>query len=331
MIMQIDNDNSLEPSQGNNSEIHAIYQTTKGKMYQGDCEEILKSEPMTKNKGRVQLLLTSPPFPLNRKKRYGNFTGEEYLRWLMKLAPLFREYLTQNGSIVLELGNAWEAGKPVMSTLPIRALLAFQDAAGLNLCQEFICYNPARLPTPAQWVTIERTRVKDAFTRVWWLSPSDNPKADNRKVLTEYSKSMKNLLQKGTYNAGRRPSEHHISEDGFLVNHGGAIPPNVVIPHIDNNETDLINILPIANTKSTDPYQRYCRQHNIIPHPARMQEKLAAFFVQLLTDENDLVLDPFAGSNTTGFVAENLNRQWLSIEMKSEYIESSQARFQVPQ
>lgn len=101
----------------------AKYCTRWGKMYQGDCEELLQRYPLVRFQGKVQLILTSPPFPLNRKKRYGNFTGDEYLQWLARLAPLFRRYLTPDGSIVLELGNAWEAGKPVMSILPVKALI----------------------------------------------------------------------------------------------------------------------------------------------------------------------------------------------------------------
>ena len=82
------------------------YKTSWGAMYQGDCEDILEVYPITRRKGKVQLILTSPPFPLNRKKKYGNRTGEEYLNWLKNLAPLFRDYLASDGSIVLELGNA---------------------------------------------------------------------------------------------------------------------------------------------------------------------------------------------------------------------------------
>jgi len=202
--------------------IKPAYRTPWGAMYQGDCENLLKSYPITRRKGKVQMILTSPPFPLNRKKKYGNRQGEEYLNWLKSLATLFRDYLTPDGSIVLELGNAWEVRKPIMSTLPIKALMAFLEAAELNLCQEFICYNPARLPTPAQWVTVERIRVKDSFTRVWWMSPAERPKANNRNVLTEYSKSMKELLRKGTYNAGPRPSGHHIGKKSFLSDNGGG-------------------------------------------------------------------------------------------------------------
>jgi site-specific DNA-methyltransferase (cytosine-N4-specific) len=212
-----------------------------------------------------------------------------------------------------------------MSTLPIRALLAFLQAAKLNLCQEFICFNPARLPSPAQWVTIERIRVKDAFTRVWWMSPCERPKANNRNILTKYSKSMEELLKKGTYNSGLRPSEYVIGEKSFLVNNGGAIPPNVLIPTFDD-ESSVTELLPLANTMSNDIYQKYCNQLSVRPHPARMQDGLAEFFIRFLTDKGDLVIDPFAGSNTTGSVAQFLQRQWLSIEADSEYVSSSQVR-----
>ncbi|MDO8716812.1 MAG: site-specific DNA-methyltransferase [Dehalococcoidales bacterium] len=305
--------------------IKPAYVTPMGAMYQGDCEDILKSYPITRRKKKVHLILTSPPFPLNKKKKYGNLTGEEYLDWLKNLAPLFRDYLASDGSIVLELGNAWEPGKPVMSTLPLKALMAFLEAANLNLCQEFICYNPARLPTPAQWVTVERIRVKDSFTRVWWMSPSERPKANNRNVLTEYSKSMRGLLEKGTYNSGIRPSGHHIGKKSFLTDNGGAIPPNVLVS--SRNSLELMNLLSISNTGANDPYQRYCRENNIPPHPARMQPELAKFFIEFLTDKDDLVLDPFAGSNTTGYAAQELGRKWISIEQDINYVTASESRF----
>lgn len=213
-------------------------------------------------------------------------TGEAYLKWLTGLAPLFREYLKPDGSIVLELGNAWNPGSPTMSTLPLKALLGFLEAGGLNLCQEFICFNPARLPTPTQWVNIERIRVKDAFTRIWWMSPDERPKADNRKVLTKYSKSMMDLLRKGTYNSGQRPSGHNIGAKSFLSNNGGSIPPNVLVPAEQAEGLPLFEVLPISNTRATDDYLEYCRNNGILAHPARMQEKLAEFFVDFLTDDS---------------------------------------------
>src|SRR5207244_5692625 len=92
----------------------------------------------------------------------------------------------------------------------------------------------------------------------------------------------------------------------------GSIPPNV---------------LTISNTNSNDPYQQYCREKNISGHPARMPVELASFFISFLTDENDLVLDPFAVSNTTGYAAENQKRRRVSIQPSATYVEGSFPRF----
>ena len=310
--------------------ITSSYATKYGRMYCGESEEVLNKWPPSHYKGRIQLVFTSPPFPLNRKKKYGNLKGEEYVKWLASFGPILKEFLTEDGSIVIELGNAWEQGKPVMSTLPLKALLSFLEEAKLHLCQEFIVYNPAKLPTPAQWVNVERIRVKDAFTRVWWMSTNERPKANNKKVLTKYSDSMKDLLKRGTYNSGRRPSEHNIGKKSFLTDHGGAIPPNVLVSSVEEMLPDLIEVLPIANTGSNSRFQKYCREHGLPLHPARMPKKLVEFFMDFLTDPGDLVLDPFAGSNTTGVVAEYMKRKWIGIEAKPEYIEASEFRFTIP-
>jgi site-specific DNA-methyltransferase (cytosine-N4-specific) len=281
-------------------------------MLHGLSDDILKSSALDRFEGKVNLVFTSPPFPLNRKKRYGNKTGDEYIEWLSAYGPLLKKMLTPDGSIVMEVGNAWEQGLPVMSTLPIRSLLQFQEDNELFLCQEFVWQNPAKLPSPAQWVNVDRVRVKDSFTKIWWMSASEKPKADNRRVLQEYSKSMKDLLKTGKYNAGKRPSEHNIGEQSFLSDNGGAIPGSV---------------LTFANTQANDEYQVYCRNQKIELHPARMPIELAGFFINFLTDPGDLVLDPFGGSNTTGAAAERLGRFWLSIEAEEKYVSGSMGRF----
>lgn len=288
------------------------YKTKFGKVYHGDCFELLNSDLAHEYIGKVQLVFTSPPFPLNRKKKYGNKTGQEYLEWIESLAPLLANVLSDDGSIVIEIGNAWNSGSPTMSTLPLRSLLAFKEAADLHLCQEFIAYNPARLPSPAQWVNVERIRVKDSFTRIWWLSKTEKPYANNKNILIEYSRAMKKLLQDGIYNAGTRPSEHKIGEKSFLNDNNGAIPSNV---------------LRVSNTSSGDFYSVYCKDNNIKMHPARMPHSVPEFFIKFLTQKNDLVLDPFGGSNVTGYVANCLERQWVSFEINEQYIKDSMGRF----
>ena len=95
-------------------------------------------------------------------------------------------------------------------------------------------------------------------------------------------------------------------------------------------EVRLPNAFSISNTQSNDFFFRTCRARGVVPHPARMPMGLAAFFVEFLTDPGDLVLDPFAGSNTTGFVAECLGRCWLSVDVRSDYAEQSKIRFEDP-
>lgn len=301
------------------------YETDLGQMHWGDSDEILTNGEVDWARGQVQLVFTSPPFPLTTKKSYGNRRGRKYVKWLSDYASTLADYLTSDGSVVVELGNAWVPGSPTMSTIPLEALMAFKAAGGFHLCQEFICFNPAKLPAPVQWVNVERIRVKDAFTRVWWMSPVERPKADNRRVLTKYSDSMKKLLERGTYNPGARGPGYYISETAFTKDNGGAIPANVLVPTIE--ELALTEVLPTANNHTNDPYQVYCRQNNKKPHQARMPKKLVEFFVEFLTDEGDLVLDPFGGTNTTGWIAETAGRRWLSIEQFEDYVVDSKVRF----
>ncbi len=295
--------------------MNQMYETPLGKYFNSNIEDILKAKVFNKYKNKVNLIFTSPPFPLNRKKKYGNLVGDKYIDWLSNVTTSLRDYLADDGSLVIEIGNSWEPDLPVMSTLPLETLLAIKKNGDYNLCQQFVWFNTAKLPSPAQWVNVERTRVKDSFTNIWWLSSSPNPKANNRNVLEEYSDSMKRLLKSKKYNSGLRPSEHNIGEKSFLTDNGGAIPSNMLIG---------------ANTSSSSSYLDYCKNNAITPHPARMPNFIAEYFIKFLTDEGDLVLDPFAGSNTTGEVCEKLKRNWLAVEIEENYIEGSKSRFATP-
>ncbi|MBE9050605.1 site-specific DNA-methyltransferase [Nostocales cyanobacterium LEGE 11386] len=282
------------------------YAQNFGKAYLGDSLEILKYI----DENSINLILTSPPFALTRKKAYGNESAEKYIEWFLPFAYEFKRILSENGSFVLDLGGAYLPGNPVRSIYQYELLVKLCKEVGFFLAQEFFHYNPARLPTPAEWVTIRRIRVKDSVNVVWWLSKTPTPKADNRKVLKPYSQSMKQLLKNG-YQAKIRPSGHDISAK-FQKDNQGAIPPN---------------LLEIANTESNSAYLRRCKTAGIKPHPARFPQGFAEFFIKFLTDAGDLVLDPFAGSNTTGFVAETLQRRWISLEINEDYVMGSRYRF----
>jgi site-specific DNA-methyltransferase (cytosine-N4-specific) len=246
-------------------------------------------------------------------KKYGNLQGQEYLEWIQSLSPKFAELLSDSGSLVMEIGNAWNAKSPTMSTLPIETLMSVAKAGEMHICQQMIWHNPGKLPGPATWVNVRRQRITDSYTHIWWFSRTEFPKADNRKVLTPYTESMKKLIKNKKYNHGTRPSGHVISKKGFLGDKGGSIPRSV---------------LSFSNTGSDKEYREWCELRKLSKHPARMPINLADFFINLLTDKGDLVLDPFGGSCTTGKSAENLERKWICVEPNKEYLLGAQGRFQ---
>jgi DNA modification methylase len=259
----------------------------------------------------VDLIVTSPPFGLIRKKSYGNEDAHLYCDWFRPFAEGFRRVLKDPGSLVIDLGGAWKKGMPTRSLYHFELLLMLCNEYGFHLCQEHYWWNPSKLPTPAEWVNIRRVRVKDAVNCIWWLSPTPWPKASNRRILAPYSESMRDLLANG-YDAKTRPSGHRISKK-FGKDNGGAVPPN---------------LLAIANTESNGAYLEYCRSRGIDPHPARFPALLPEYFIRMLTDPGDRVLDPFAGSCVTGMVAEALDRRWDCVELNSAFLDGAKARFQ---
>lgn len=286
-----------------------LYGTTLGAQVVGDSQDLLALLP----EESVDLIVTSPPFALLREKTYGNEAQAAYVQWLAGFGKAALRVLKPTGSLVLDLGHAYQRGKPVRSLYNYRVLLSFVDDLGYHLAQEFFWHNPAKLPSPIEWVNKRKIRVKDSVNTVWWLSKSENPKADVRKVLGPYSPRMEQLLKgaEGFYAPGLRPSGHDVGS-AFRRRNEGAIPPN---------------LLTLPNTESNSYYLRTCRQLELRSHPARFPAGLPKFFIQMLTDPGDLVLDIFAGSNTTGHVAELAGRRWLSFELDRDFAALSALRF----
>ncbi|MBN2093119.1 site-specific DNA-methyltransferase [candidate division KSB1 bacterium] len=291
------------------------FETKFGSAFLGDSVKLLKKIPDKS----VNLILTSPPFALQRKKEYGNVPPEEYVEWFISsFYSDFYRILKDDGSLVIDIGGSWLKGSPVRSLYHYELLIALcktynsgTETHQFYLAQDFFWYNPSKLPTPAEWVTVRRIRVKDAVNTIWWLSKTEFPKATNKKVLKPYSDSMKSLLKNG-YKAKTRPSGHNISTK-FQKDNDGAIPPNILI---------------LPNTESNSYYLRRCKEEDLKPHPARFPLALPEFFINFLTDEGDLILDPFAGSCVTGEAAELNRRKWICIELSDDYLTGAKFRFE---
>ena len=286
-----------------------IYKTNLGKAFCGDSLELI---PKLGGES-VDLIMTSPPFALLRKKEYGNKEQGEYVEWLAEFAKLAFSKLKTAGSLVVDLGGAYERGMPTRSLYNFRVLIHFCDVLGYHLAEEFYWHNPSKLPSPVEWVNKQKIRAKDSVNTIWWFSKTPHPKADISKVLVPYSDRMKKLIENPEkyYKAKKRPSGHDIS-DSFGNDNGGAIPSN---------------LLQIPNSESNSQYMSFAKRMGLKTHPARFPIKLPEFFIHYLTNEGDLVLDIFAGSNATGEAAEKNRRRWLAFESDAQYLAASALRF----
>jgi site-specific DNA-methyltransferase (cytosine-N4-specific) len=292
------------------------YGTALGDAYLADALGVLKAIP----DGTINAVVTSPPYALHFKKEYGNTEKHDYVEWFLPFAAEFFRVLCKDGSFVLNIGGSYNKGVPTRSLYHFKLLIALVEQTGFHLAQECFWFNPAKMPMPAEWVTVRRIRVKDAVEYVWWLSKTPWPKADNRNVLRPYSKDMKRLNQRGV-NRTTRPSGHNIKPSFSKAEPGGSIPPNIVEEELP---TDLLKF---GNNAANDLYTERCKDAGAKIHPAGFPAALPEFFIQLLTEEGDLVLDPFAGSNTTGAAAEKLYRRWIAIESVEAYLHASRFRF----
>lgn len=285
-----------------------FHKTRFGAVHLDDSLEFLRNQVQSES---VDLIVTSPPFGLVRKKQYGNVDADQYLAWFLPFGVEFKRVLKPSGSLVIDIGGSWIPGQPTRSLYHYELVIMLCRQIGFHLAQEFYWWNPSKLPTPAEWVTVRRVRAKDAVNCVWWLSLTPWPKASNRRILVPYSEAMKDLLKNG-YRAKLRPSGHDISEN-FSIDNGAAIPPN---------------LLAVPNTESNSYYLRYCADRKLPAHPARFPAALPEFFIRMLTDEGDVVIDPFAGSCVTGEVCERLRRKWICVELVEDYLKGAVGRFQ---
>lgn len=287
----------------------ALYSTRYGSAYIGDSLELLDQLEADS----VDLVVTSPPFALQREKSYGNVNQEMYVDWLLTFCRKIYRVLAPTGSFVIDLGGAYQSKRPVRSLYNYHILIRLCEELNFRLAEEFFWFNPSKLPSPIEWVNKKKIRAKDSVNTVWWLSKTDIPKADVRRVLVPYSDRMKKLHQNPEkyYKPKVRPSGHDIGT-GFAIDNGGAIPSN---------------LLQIPNTDSSSQYLRICKELKVASHPARFPFKLPKFFIDFLTEPGDLVLDIFAGSNMTGLAAEVSHRTWIAFEKENEYLAASAFRF----
>lgn len=305
-------------------ELAAYYRTKFGAAYLTDSLPALQKLPSNS----INLIVTSPPYALHFKKAYGNVDKTEYVDWFLTFAREMHRVLTDDGSFVLNIGGSYNKGTPTRSLYHYRLLIRLVDEIGFHLAQECFWFNPAKMPMPAEWVTVRKIRIKDSVEYIWWLAKTPWPKASNQRVLKEaFSPDMHRLNRKGLKGT-TRPGGYKINASWAEMKAKGAIPSNFIQAELFDAEAEMPDsVLVMGNNAANDTYTLRCKAEGLKVHPARYPRALPDFFINMLTDEGDVVLDPFAGSNTTGAVAEALQRRWIAFESVEEYLRGSKFRF----
>jgi len=142
--------------------LKTYFSTHLGAAYLGDSRAVMSRIP----EGSVNLVLTSPPYALHFKKKYGNEDKKTYVEWFIGFARQIHRILSEDGSFVLNIGGSYNAGGPTRSLYHFKLLIALVEEVGFHLAQECFWYNPAKMPIPAEWVNVRRLRVKDSVEYV---------------------------------------------------------------------------------------------------------------------------------------------------------------------
>lgn len=294
------------------------FRTAQGCAICADSRDVLARMP----DDSIDLIVTSPPYLLQAGKKgrannsYTNITDEtSYLDWFLGFCRSAKPKLKETGSLVVNLGNSWAKGRPVQSLYPYRFILGVCDL-GYVLCQEVIWYSRSTLPK-SEYVTVWQERAKDAWEHCFWLAKADRPKAHMGAARTPYSESQLRDLRR--HKGAELEPRHAVNRPGgssssnhMDIDHGGALPTTV---------------LEVSRGESTSTYIRSLRRLGLPLHPARFPEGVPSWFIKVLTDPDDLVVDIFGGSSTTGHAAETLGRRWVTIDTDPRYVGGAVARW----
>lgn len=282
-----------------------LYRTPVGEMRTGDCLDYLEHEC---EPGTVDLIVTSPPFPLEDQKRSGGYsapwkTEDDYLEWTARLARAMRRVLKHEGSVIYETGSAWVKGEPRVKTWQWRIPFVFGEN-GLLLVQDLWVEYRNRPASPTEWVGRRKIRFRPVITPLWWFSPTPWPKTRLDRVM-----EPSNARHLPLYTSQPAPP----AEERILYRPGGH-HFRASFDHTRYEKRIPSNLIRVTVTTSTR-YMQEARKQGRTIHPARFHPDLVRWVVTWASDPGDLVLDPMAGINTTGYVAQSLGRRWVSIEI----------------
>ncbi|MGR0185516.1 DNA methyltransferase [Azospirillum aestuarii] len=260
----------------------------------------------------VDLILTSPPYPVVTRD-YGRMDVPQWLDWMRRLTALWRDLLTDTGTLALNLGDVHVPGSPALSPYVERYVLSAIDECGLHLAGRMPWFSPTRIGN-IQWTSKAKVRPKRQVEHVVLLSKAANPSWDiTRLPPVPFSPDTHRWWErKQRGRMQKRPSDYDIREEAFEPKGAGALPGNLIVA---------------AGAPGMDAYSRRCRAAGLPRHSARFPAEVPRSIILTCTAPGETVYDPMAGSNVTGSVAQELGRHWISSEVMLRSVQGSAFRF----
>lgn len=285
---------------------------------EGDCFELIKGQP----DNSVDLIITSPPYAdiVNYGKNISIKKPNEYVDWII---PLFREIyrvLKPSGSFILNINDNCSGGyrNPFIYELIYRS----QKETELKFYDTYIWHKRNGIPNGGKKRFRNTTEfifhfVKDQKNLKFYM---DRVLQDGSDSYNERKKYAWVIKTHGDIIDGQRIKNKTINyltgstnktKDGYELPQTKRVLPDKVRP-------DNVVRFPTAGLA----------RDNTIRHPAPFYKDLPLYYINLLTDEGDLVLDVFAGIGTTGLACKELNRQFVGYELNPKYVDFGNKRIE---
>lgn len=264
----------------------------RSRLMLGDCLERMKEI----SSGTVDMIFTSPPYADQRKTSYSSCSANDYIDWFKPMAIEMKRVLSDTGSFFLNIKSHTENGERSLYVMEL--VIALKNETGFKFVDE-LCWTKNAYPGSF------KGRFKNGFEPIYHFTKKHshditfNPLACGTKIKpTSIERSYRKRCGSPKNGSGMSNVNPENLQNIDLVR-----PSNVINIHNINNQ-------------HTDKQK----------HPATFPEKLVEFFIYSFTNKDNIVLDPFMGSGTSGVAAISLDRKFIGIELDPGYFDLAKSR-----